>query len=529
MYDNHEYEAKKIEILERQLVDQVKHDKSAIGLLKLGFVLTFLLYLMFNQHLYIGDATSLGEYFKSNATMAGFAFLMVIVILMAWFLAWVKHHAYLHFGFFGQVGTVVAIVIGFALFAEFFSASANQDAKSTLSLQGNAAYQATINATAGSNTVTPNAGLSVLIAEAEKKFARCEKKLAQGKEPHCDGDKAKLDGLMGSEKRALQAAQEASTAQLETNYARQDKLKADSYNPVIVSFAKAFAGFFGGIYEDWIKTAVVMAMLIVAICFEFLHHWLSKSKEESYNAVQGLELELAKLRGNYIPPVNAEENDNRPTPQGEKQPMGFGTPATAQFKYQQREPETKRPMGFTPWTNEKPTAKKKVLDTGISTWNAELKKSGIDSPADPAMNRAADQAQIDRILERGRGTAPAVQEQSESTVYTVVEQPEQPKAEQSEYANDDSLYQAWKKAVISVDVGTTARGCKDVIEADKGVKISMRESYPIWNVWGEKGLSEGFLSINPDHTPKNRKPKYLLADKYRKGILGKNEEQLSIV
>ncbi|MGB0849168.1 MAG: hypothetical protein ACPGSM_20710 [Thiolinea sp.] len=401
MYENHALEAKKIEILQRQLDDQYRHDKSAALLLKLGFFLTFLLYLMFNQHLYLGDATTWGEYLKDGTTAAGFGFMVLLVSLMALFLAWVKHHAYLHFGFFGQVGTVVVVVIGFALFAEFFSSSANQDVKSGLSLKNNEAYQQTLTATQGAAIITPNARLAEKIATAQQKLARCEEKLKQGREPHCKGDKAKLDGLLAAEARATDAQKQASVEQLQTNYARQDKLKADSYNPVIVSFAKFFAQTFGGNYEDWIKTAVVVVMLIVAVCFEILHHWLSKSKEASYRAIQGLELELAKLTGSN----DYQDFDNsRPTPK-EKTPMGFGTPAMAQFKYQQQQPDNKPAAGFIRTDaiakTEKPTTKKKDFS---STWNAELGKSGIDSPADPAMNRHADKDQIERIVSRGLGT-----------------------------------------------------------------------------------------------------------------------------
>lgn len=507
MYGNEEFEAKKIEIVERQLADQQAHDKSASLLLKLGFVLTFLLYLMFNQHLYIGDATTLSEYFKTPETLAGFSFLLVVVVLMALFLAWVKHHAYLHFGFFGQVGTVVAVVIGFALFAEFFSASANQDAKSTIALKGNEAYQATIQATTGGNASIGAGGFAGRIAKAEQRLASCQKKVASGAWKDCDESEANLKSLIKSEARALKAAQEASTAQLETNYARQDKLKADSYNPVIVSFAKALAGQFGGNYEDWIKTAVVLAMLIVAICFEFLHHWLSKSKEASYNAVQALELELAKLRGGFNPMFNSEENDSRPAPQGEKQPMGFGTPATAQFKYQQRQEPESKPMGFTPWTNEQPTPKKK---DSKSTWNKELSKSGIDSPDDPAMNRQADQAQIDRILAAGQRPL-----DGSSQLGIPSESSDKSSGLASELqAVSDQLYPAWRKAVKAKELTHAKAKTQNFIWERTGTEsetLTAPETARIWKVWQKKGLADGLLKNNPDYKAGNRKPKFILA------------------
>lgn len=330
-----------LEIMQRKLEQQRTHEERNHLLLKLGFLLTFLLYLLFNQHLYLGDALSWSAYFKDSASIFGFTFSVLIVVLMALFLAWVKHHAYLHFGFFGSVALVVTTVIGFALFAEFFSSSANQDVKASVLLERNSAYQATLKTESSNASI--NSGLALSIATAEQKLARCEANLKAGKEKHCDGDKAKVEALRISEASMNKANAEADIQRDKLKYERQDELKAESYNPVILTLARALAGVEGD-YKDYLKTAVVIIMLFVAVCFEILHHFLSESHGSTIRAIEDLELAIAKYSDT---PELVSQSFNHSLP--EKQTMGFPISAMAElkptlFKYQQ--PEPSRPMGF---------------------------------------------------------------------------------------------------------------------------------------------------------------------------------------
>lgn len=352
-------------LMQRKLEQHRSHEQRGLLLLKLGFLLTFLLYLLFNQHLYLGDALSWSAYFKDAASLFGFVFTVVIVVLMALFLSWVKHHAYLHFGFFGSVALVITTVIGFALFAEFFSSSANQDVKAGVLLERNSAYQATLK----SETVTSSSdsGLALSIANAEQKLARCEENLKAGKEKHCNGDKAKVEALRSSEAAVNKANAEADIQRTKLNYERQDELKAESYNPVIFTLARVLAGEHED-YKDYLKTAVVIITLFVAICFEILHHFLSKTHGASMQAIEGLELSIAKYSAQPEPVMQASYSVSKPfEPEPVKQPMGFGFPSpspaprTAQldskptlFKYQVQakeineinETKARRPIGF---------------------------------------------------------------------------------------------------------------------------------------------------------------------------------------
>lgn len=396
---------KQRELLDQQLQDHRANDTRASKLLWLAMLITFLLYLAFNLHLYLGDPLTWAAYFVEWTATIGFLFMLGLVVLMAAFLSWVKHHAYLHFGFYGSVTLVVVTVIGFALFAEFFSSSASQDAKSNAMLERNSAYKATLQAP----TAPPvDTGLALQLASAQQKLAQCQTRLASGKEKHCNGDAAKVQTLESAQSTAMTAQVQIASNTTKLNHDRQDKLKADSYNPVIVFMAQLLAG--NGDYTDYIKAAVVIIMLIVAVAFEILHHFLSRSKERSYAAIKHLELELAKL---------TDSSTTLPQP-STKQPIGFtqnprsnavlspeppvlNTVPDARFKYQDDE-KAKVPMGFAIPSPTKSTdarlgtAEHQLSIPQISSFASELTKAGIPFPRDPVLNKTADLASINRII-----------------------------------------------------------------------------------------------------------------------------------
>jgi hypothetical protein len=121
--------------------------------------------------------------------------------------------------------------------------------------------------------------------------------------------------------------------------------------------AKFISSISGTDYKDNIKTATVFTMLIVAVAFEILHHFLSHSKERAQNAVYGIELELARNDGGALPD---KPDSVIPKSQPEKIPFGFistKSPSTASsdvppplFKYQEAKTPAveKIPFGFVP-------------------------------------------------------------------------------------------------------------------------------------------------------------------------------------
>ncbi|SKA97000.1 hypothetical protein SAMN02745130_03948 [Thiothrix eikelboomii] len=500
-----------LEIMQRKLAQHQQHEQRGLLLLKLGFLLTFLLYLLFNQHLYLGDALSWSAYFKDAASLFGFAFTVSIVVLMALFLSWVKHHAYLHFGFFGSVALVVSTVIGFALFAEFFSSSANQDVKASVLVERNSAYQATLT-NEGSSQSTVNPSLIASIANAEQKLARCEANLKAGKEKHCDGDRARVSALKSSEQSANQAQATASIERDKLKYERQDALKAESYNPVIITLARALAGEKGD-YKDYLKTAVVLITLFVAVCFEILHHFLSKTHGASVRAIEDLELALAKYSAQPEPGLPSAPAHVQPITEPNKQPIGFGFPQVASspvqsgnkqtlFKYQvQAEPETKahHPMGFT----FPAVAKQTLLKPSLGAHEEQLPlpdfsqfKARRDVFASPELS---DSETLSKPSAEGQRSA-----LGETTATTL----SKPSAE-----GHNSLYSDWLKAVQTNECKPSVRETWNWIQkriSNKETGSRTHDRTRISNMqkaFFSRAMKEGLMIENPNYT--NGGKKYL--------------------
>ncbi len=500
-----------LDIMQRKLEQHRTHEERGLLLLKLGFLLTFLLYLLFNQHLYLGDALSWSTYFKDAASIFGFAFTVSIVVLMALFLSWVKHHAYLHFGFFGSVALVVSTVIGFALFAEFFSSSANQDVKAGVLLERNSAYQATLTHE-GSSQSTINTGLITSIANAEQKLARCEANLKLGKEKHCDGDLAKVEALRNSEHSANKAQAEATIERDKLKYERQDELKAQSYNPVILTLARFLAGETGD-YKDSLKTAVVIITLFVAVCFEILHHFLSKTHGASMAAIEDLELGIAKYSAQAEPTLHPAPTPIQPLTEPTKQPIGFGfpstTPRTAQvetkpvlFKYQvQAEPErtpARNPIGFTFPTVAKSTLPKLSLGTQeepLPLPNFGGFKARRDVFASPALS---DSETLGEPLAKGQESA-----LNETTSATL-----EPLAK-----GDSGLYGEWVEAVNTKQCRPSVEPIwswiqKRISNKETGSRTHDRTRISnMQKAFFSRAMKEGLMIENPNYT--NGGKKYL--------------------
>lgn len=131
--------------LQTDLAEEMSHNQQYKGLLALAMIVTLISYLFFSGHLKLGNPLYWGEYFnKGTVTITAFWFMFFSVILLGVFLAWVKHFAYSHFTTYRAIAGVMVTLIGFALLAEMFAALEDQKAKADIQLEGNAAYQATI-------------------------------------------------------------------------------------------------------------------------------------------------------------------------------------------------------------------------------------------------------------------------------------------------------------------------------------------------------------------------------------------------
>ena len=493
------------ELYETELAESQTAEKRNSLLLKLGFVLTFLLYLLFNQHLYLGDATGWGEYLKDGASMTGFAFLMTITILMALFLAGVKHHLYLHFGVAGQVFYVVALLIGFALLAEMFSTSASQDVKSRIMLTKDEAYQQTL-----VNSSTPatigDSRLTRDIATARRKLVQCQERLKQGREPHCKGSGATLHSLLESERNLISAQKQVSVEGQKLNHDRQDKLKADSYNPFVVTTSKILAGVFGGEYGDYVKQAIMVLMMLVAVVFELLHHFLSKVHGQTKQRINDMVVQLAALK-------DRKEQDTTTEPvHSNSQPFGFAQsgsspPVTAQqtlFKYQDPkavqskvEEAEKQPFGFTPSPKAELPAKAMPRRTGKNNPVLGRSESHYELPLIEAVQ--VEPETLSKPLAKGIESNP---KQAEDKTLT------KPLAK-----GESGLYEAW---VLAVNGGICKPSVnptwvwiqKRIANCETGSRTHDRTRITtMQKALFSRAMADGYMMINPNYS--NGKKKFI--------------------
>jgi hypothetical protein len=406
---------KQIQQQQIKLDDLIKHLKYINRLLEVSKWLTFGLYLAFAISIYLADIMHLRTFIESaTGSTIGFSFYLVVCFMLAYVLAGIKHAAYSHMALFGRVVLIVAIVVSMGLMAEVFQSSGNQDMKARTIAENSAEFKALVN-TQNPATVT-DPGLSVLIAQAQQKLARCEEKLKAGKEPHCKGDQSKLDSLLNSQQQQQQTQIDIATAKTEAAFQRMDKLKTDSYNPTIRALAETL-----GIT---LSSGIVLIMLFISMQFEALHFWLSEMKARTIAAIDGMTGKINRLEVDYFNATGAEYGSAGTAEQPaapEPQPFGFGQPATAQtkplFKYQEPQriapgfvrtdtlPKAQKPaqkpvnakLGTAETQLEIPTIGK----AETSTYNRELSGHGIHSPEDSALNRTANKSDIQRIIDKG--------------------------------------------------------------------------------------------------------------------------------
>ena len=285
-----------LEKQQNELFELQQHRRAHHALLALAGVVTLITYLAFGGHLHLGNPLYWSSYFdKGYSAIFGFVFYLVIVVLTGVFLAWVKHFAYLHFSKFGKTSSIVFTLIAFALLAEFFSSTANQDSKSEVHLEHNSAYQNIIKKDS-STAVSVDSALAGQIADASFKMERCKRLLAEGSVKDCNNSSARLDALKDQQRMVLEASKSNALAEKKIDNDREDKLKADSYNASIVMLAQFYSSLFGNNYEYYIKAANLTMMLIIAIAFEILHAFLITAKMQMDAQIDGLISSVGKMR-----------------------------------------------------------------------------------------------------------------------------------------------------------------------------------------------------------------------------------------
>ncbi len=398
---------------------------------RLAFVATFVVYFVFVWMMYVSDLWGFTSWLVDNLSeIAALIIYTVLAVTLPLSMAMIKEIGYKHFAKYRNNWAVVGLIVFILAFAgvvyESISSSSQQQHISTSAAEKSKTFEVITNTKTGT---IQTGSMASLIAEAQKQLARCEEKLKDGREPHCKGDAAKLQGYLDAEQRAMDSAERASVAAIEVKTKALQELKEDSYKPAF----KAIRDSFG----VTISTGVMLVTTFISVIFEISHLLLilflsQKLRRKDWLTQSIINMEAAYLNstGKAFRPEDFTDDSVLNMDDVREQspsPMGFGMPATAQFKYQQAQ-QLMQPVGFirTDQLNKpavSPTQKTTVAKLGtaetqlempglsepairekrdeLSTWNQELSGHGIDSPADKSLDKVEDKTTIQCIINKG--------------------------------------------------------------------------------------------------------------------------------
>jgi len=464
--------------------------------------------------------------------------MLISVLLLGVFLAWVKHFAYNHFTTYRAIAGVMITLVGFALLAEMFAALEDQKAKADIQLEGNSAYQATI-APAGSGiSVSPT--LAADIAAASQKLARCKANLGKPGYKHCNGDKAKLDALEKQQAAALNAQVVASAETQKLRYERQDQMKADAHNDFIVGLAQFYAAiaYFGNTpenaYVDFISWGNITLMLIIAIAFERLHAFLIEAGRNIKANIRGIEQSIAQMQDStsplannkHLPPVGTplfkhqQMGNNSPTPfnpapaMAKREPMEWEEKPRAfpGFVNTDNMPKTKAATDDRPFLGFKDPKKQAALDALNLANGSEDRKTKSYRSANREGYEGFQDTALDAPVNRPTPASPSLPKGSEGSGTSPATSPDFLKGGRG--SELDQFYALFKKHVLAGG-RFSEPAC---FELRKGSpffsqlgKVNMN---PIWNECLDRMAGEGILIANPNYAEGSTRPRYVLNPAY---------------
>lgn len=372
---------------------------------------------------------------------------------------------------------ITFLILLFVIFSEIATSSERTDLLVKHRSESSQVYQGVVSEinrpTAPANVNTAGlASAQAELADAQYELSRCDRHASKGaaRVERCQVYEEKRIAKAEGRIRGISRQNEVmANSAIQLKMQMVDKAKElqydDNQNPAIIKFLKAV---FGG----EILYSVIFASLILVVAFESAFHFAGTRRAVIRHAML--------LKQGVNDPINERPAPPAPVP-GE-----------------------------------------------TTTWNNELSKSGVDAPTDPAMNQAADQEQIERIVQRGRATTPTTPEQPVNKATPTT--PDYLKGSKgSEIAG---LYPVWIAAVLdgSEKVSESAfSGFVNKHVDSKKLGFNKVRLAEVWQKFGDKAVAQGKLEINPDYAPGNRKQKYIIADKYRNGVLGTNDDQLQMV
>ena len=525
-----------LEELQKSLLIEQSNLRSNKHAQRFFSVATWIIYLLFAASMYAAPLWILQTFFTANSgNYIAISVLSAFLLVFPTALSWGKDAGYKALSKRGInpffTGLIIAFFISSGIYFEMTSATSQQQEK---------AHQQAATTLGASITAPPtvaiDTSLADKIAKASKKLAQCQANLGKPGYKHCDGDKADVASLQASQAAASAASVQAVGAAVNAQQERVERERDNNALPIAKTFATLFA--------TTMATGSVIAAAIAAFIFEISHsltiynEWriqieierlqaLLKQAKINYFHHTGKQFEATDFKeGEIIDLVSMRENGKiehfndrlqdgvSPTPamakrepsEWEEKPRAFPG-----FVNTDNMPKAKAATDDRPFMGFKDPKKQAALDALNLAQGSEDRKTKTYRTANREGYEGFQDTALDAPVNRPTPrTVPAKAEQPEQTVYTVPEQsPEQP--EQKALEQHDDLYPVWCGSVKNKQIALTARGCQSLIEQRKGARVSMREAAHIWNTWGNRGIGEGYLMLNPDYTSTNRKLKFILA------------------
>lgn len=384
---------------------------------------------------------------------------------------------------------ITFLILLFVIFSEIATSSERTDLLVKHRSESSQVYQGVVKEinrpTAPANVNTASlAAAQAELADAQYELSRCDRHASKGaaRVERCQVYEQKRIVKAEGRIRGISRQNEfMTTSAQEMKLKLVDKAKELQYdeeqNPAIIKFLKAV---FGG----EILYSMILASLIAVVAFESAFHFSGTRR--------------AVIRHAMLLKQNVNDEIQQPAP----------SPAPVS--------EPKR-------------------------WNDELAKSGVDSPADPAMNQHADSEQIERIVERGQSTAETVP----GTVSEGVPGTPEKGGELTKKRFYKLIYTEVRRLVLDGHVKPTVRPVTDAVTTvmhHKGHILGLKPSDL------GKPKRQQMAQLILEHLEQEEiihrnaeggvgKPKYMLAEKYVKaikarrknGYVGTEEEQAQLV
>ena len=247
----------------------------------------------------------------------------------------------------GRKATILAVcvAVGFSLLSEVGQGMERDHVRMETKSQQSQTYQAIVGKI-GNTTGPTSHPYSTDLKHAQMKLARCQQKVNAGIWSDCIESGARLTSVKGMIADYYQQQQQ-STITL-ANTAKTMEKDESNYHP-LVNLIK------GSISTSGVVASFILSLVLISF-FEYAFHYLGR--------------QLAAKRSELLLNGYDVTRRNRKTPNALKR---------------MQEEQSTSPAG--------------------KTWNDELSKTGLDSPADEVLNQAADSEQVKRIVERGQSVS----------------------------------------------------------------------------------------------------------------------------